>query len=97
MKYKLWNDDDKVWFKETYDTEIDARKSAYRRRCDETYVCAHNPKSRMDPTGRKWHVIGISMNKKYNKYHVPIYISYRGKDGATYILNPDGSLGKKLD
>jgi len=98
MEYRLWNDDDYVWFRETYDSITEARKSAYRRKCDETYVCAHNPKSRRDPSGnKKWYMIGIVMSKRYNMYGVPIYISHAGKDGATYILNSDGTLGRKLD
>ena len=98
MMYRLWNEDTKVWFKETYDNITEARKSAYRKRCDETLVCSHNPRSRIDPSGNKnWYALGIVMNKRYNMYGVPIYISYAGKDGATYVLNSDGTLGKKLD
>ena len=88
MKYMLWNDDEHKWFKETYDNITDARKSAYKRKCLETIVCVIK--------GRNADAVGLVMNKKYNMYGKPIYIPYTD-DPATYFLNPDGSLGKKVD
>lgn len=92
MKYRLFNDDDKVWFRGDYDNIEDARKSAYRRKCLETLVCIRNERS----VDLRYHAVGIVMNAKYNKYGVPIYISYNG-EGHTNVLNPDGTLGRRLD
>lgn len=93
MEYRLWNDDDYVWFKETYNNVNDARKSAYRRRCLEIWLCSRNERS----ATKKFYVLGKVLNKNHNKYGVPIYISFAGKGDGKYILNPDGTLGRKLD
>lgn len=88
MKYMLWNSDDRKWFKETYDNIIDARKSAYKRKCLETEVCVVK--------GRDADVVGTVMNKRYNKYGRPIYIP-NTDNPSVYYLNSDGTLGKKVD
>lgn len=94
MRYMLWNNSDKKWFKEEYDSITEARESAYRKRCNEIYVCAHNEKAKHN---KGWTALGIVMGKRYNKYEAPIYISYGGSKGSTYLMNPDGTLGRKLD
>lgn len=88
MTYKLWNDDDKKWFKDEYDNINDARKSACKRRCYYAHVCVKK--------GKEYVSIGYVMHRDHNKYGVPIYFSYSG-DGCFHTINPDGSLGKKLD
>lgn len=92
MIYRLWDKENNRWYPGIYDTITDARKSAYRRKSYEIWVCSKNERSvRAD-----FFVLGLIMNKKYNKYGVPIYISYAHK-GGTNAINSDGTLGKKLD
>ena len=88
MTYMLWDGEDHKWFKERYDNITDARKSAYRRKCLTTEVCAVK--------GRDADIVGTVMNKNYNMYGRPIYITNTDNPTA-YYLNPDGSLGKKVD
>lgn len=85
MKYYiLWNDDNQEFFKETYDNIVDARKSAYRRKCRDVKIYCIN--------GRNSEYVGTVFNKR-NKRDKVSYID----NSRQYYLNPDGSLGKKVD
>ena len=87
MTYMLWNKERNVWIDGEYGTLTAARRSAYRRKAIDIIVCKIN--------GRDAEPMGIVMLKNYNKYGRTIYIQYEPL--ATYFLNPDGTLGQKIE
>ena len=87
MMYMIWDKDNDKWFKDKYDTVVSARKSAYKRKSYEMYVCKIK--------GDNADVVGTVMSKNYNKYGRAIYI--QNEPLASYFLNPDGTLGQKIN